>query len=220
MPEGVEVKCTTDFLKELEGQSILSWQFSNEKFTFGGYAESVKNAEIEEIWCKGKTIFFSLYKERSDKSSIKTTEGEKFYCVHTMRLSGSWSKSSNKYTICTITTENGTFYYRDPRKFGTFEFVNEEEVNRVIDGLGVDIFSTDFKLRMLFILTAQHRNKNITSFLMNQNIISGIGNYLKAEILYAAKLSPLRKVGSLSFDEIERLYGAILDISSQSYQKG
>ena len=40
-------------------------------------------------------------------------------------------------------------------------------------------------------------------------ILSGIGNYLAAEILYAAKLSPKRKLSSLDDIDIKKLTKAI-----------
>ena len=44
---------------------------------------------------------------------------------------------------------------------------------------------------------------------MDQQVLSGIGNYLKAEILYAAHIAPTRKVSSLSSAEALQLLSAI-----------
>ena len=45
--------------------------------------------------------------------------------------------------------------------------------------------------------------------LSNQCIISGIGNYLRADILYYAKLNPFRTLRCLSDDNIKKLYKSI-----------
>lgn len=53
---------------------------------------------------------------------------------------------------------------------------------------------------------------------MNQNIISGCGNYIKSEVLYYSHISPLRKVNSLNIKEIEKLYEALKTIPKLSYE--
>lgn len=55
---------------------------------------------------------------------------------------------------------------------------------------------------------------------MDQSIFSGIGNYIKSEALYYAKISPLRKVETLSENEKEKLYEGVFIISRTSYASG
>ena len=54
---------------------------------------------------------------------------------------------------------------------------------------------------------------------MDQSKISGIGNYLKAEILYRVKLAPMVLCGKVSDDDTQRLFDAILDIPYKFFQK-
>ena len=60
-------------------------------------------------------------------------------------------------------------------------------------------------------------NKEIGIFVMEQKHLSGIGNYLKAEILYRAKIRPDRTLGSLSHADLEILYRATLETMLSSY---
>jgi formamidopyrimidine-DNA glycosylase len=55
---------------------------------------------------------------------------------------------------------------------------------------------------------------------MNQSVISGIGNYLKAEILYAAKISPHRLCKDLTEEEIKLIAEKSFEITNASYQSG
>ena len=52
---------------------------------------------------------------------------------------------------------------------------------------------------------------------MNQGIISGCGNYIKAEVLYYAGISPLRKVGSMTEEESDKLFEGLRIIPRISY---
>lgn len=60
----------------------------------------------------------------------------------------------------------------------------------------------------------------ICRFLLNQKYFSGIGNYLKAEILYRARINPFRTVSTLTDQEIINLYSACLTIISTAHQCG
>ena len=61
----------------------------------------------------------------------------------------------------------------------------------------------------------------IVKVLMNQNkvdgIVSGLGNYLVPEILYRCKISPHRKVGELSDNEIKIMAQITKEIVKQCY---
>ena len=55
---------------------------------------------------------------------------------------------------------------------------------------------------------------------MDQSIIAGVGNYLKAEILYASKISPHRICESLTDKDIFRICANTNRIMRISYESG
>lgn len=52
---------------------------------------------------------------------------------------------------------------------------------------------------------------------MDQKVISGCGNYIKAEVLYRARLSPHRTVASLSTNDFAVLRQEIIAVMNESY---
>ena len=56
---------------------------------------------------------------------------------------------------------------------------------------------------------------------MDQKVISGFGNYLRADILWLSKISPFRKVNKLSDSEIKTIYhnGKVLTWGDYDYKK-
>ena len=54
----------------------------------------------------------------------------------------------------------------------------------------------------------QHDNHTLKRALTDPHLFSGIGNAYSDEILHAARLSPFKQTGSLSADEVRRLYDA------------
>jgi len=61
---------------------------------------------------------------------------------------------------------------------------------------------------------------NITKAIMNQSIVSGIGNYIKSESLWLAALSPLRNISDILDWELAFLYSAVRDTMQTSYEHG
>lgn len=217
MPESAEVKITTEFLHSvLKNKMMISWniiegQYSDVKPS--GYDILCSNFPllVESVKCKGKFIYFTLYNEYT-----------KIYVLHSMRLTGRWQSKKDKFCKWYIELENDEkIWFKNPKCLATLEFTTDKDIlDTVLNNLGPDILTEKFNLLLLKKLVNDHKNKNITSFLMNQNIISGIGNYIKAEVLYYSNISPLRKTGSLSNIEIEKLFEAIRIIPRISYNKG
>ena len=64
------------------------------------------------------------------------------------------------------------------------------------------------------------RRGRIKSFLLDQSKIAGIGNAYVHDILFVAKLHPLRTIPTLETTDIERLYGAIRTELQRSIDAG
>ena len=86
--------------------------------------------------------------------------------------------------------------------------------------LGPDIMSTGLAWRTIAdrLQSPQFVRRNLASLYLDQGFVAGIGNYLRSEILHAARLHPLRRAASLSPGERGRLARATLDISRRSYR--
>jgi formamidopyrimidine-DNA glycosylase len=81
---------------------------------------------------------------------------------------------------------------------------------------GIEPLSPSFTFENFSKLTEKGKRKTIKSFLMDQDLIAGIGNAYSDEIMYVARLNPLRKIESLINTEKKRLYNAIIDVLKQA----
>jgi formamidopyrimidine-DNA glycosylase len=214
MPEGPECRLTVDFLNEsMRGKIVYKWIFCGGKYT-DNYPEGYNSfdkflpAKIDNVSCKGKFIYFTLSKS-----------GEKYYIFHSLMLTGRWQNEHDDYCKCFVEVDNGkTLWFRYTRGFATFYFTSkEEELEKKLSTLGPDIMTPEFKLDMFKSLSKKYANRNITSFLMDQDVIAGCGNYIKAEVLYYSKISPCRKIGDLNDQEIELLFEGLRIIPRLSY---
>lgn len=214
MPESAENRLTAEYLNSmLENKIItdfvfLGGQYEKERPTgFSDFFISLPLL-VGEVKCKGKLIYISCYNEYSS-----------FFILHSLRMTGSWREKQDDHCRWYIEIEGKKkLWFRDPRCFATLYFTDDEDtMQETLEKLGPDILTDSFTLEIWRKKIADHPNKNITAFLMNQTIISGCGNYIKAEALYYSKISPLRKVSSLTENEAEKLYEALRIIPRLAY---
>ena len=112
-----------------------------------------------------------------------------------------------EYTRAVIRLDNGDcVYFRDPRKFGKMRLVKDG--TDIIGKLGIEPLEDSFKTGTLVKLLSK-RKAPVKMVLLDQTVIAGIGNMYADEALFAAKIHPLRRADSLSYEEIGSLYRAI-----------
>ena len=109
----------------------------------------------------------------------------------------------NKHDHLVFKFNNLKLIFNDPRRFGFVDIVNSEKLinTSYIKKLGIDALDNRLSEDYLF-----NKFKNsqvlVKQLLLNQYIVAGIGNIYASEILYDAKISPLRKGNSLKRSHI------------------
>ncbi len=101
----------------------------------------------------------------------------------------------------------------DSRRLARVNLVEEQELNvRVPLGeLGPEVTSDQFTLEF-FRRVLRGTRRQIKALLLDQRVVSGLGNIYTDESLFAARIHPLRPANSLSPQEVERLHRAIRTI--------
>ena len=97
--------------------------------------------------------------------------------------------------------------------FGYVHLILPGENHDMTDSLGPDPLEMD---RNAFHQILSNRKGGIKAFLLNQKRIRGIGNFYIQEILFQAKLHPLRTIPSLSQNDIDTLFNAIQSVFIES----
>ena len=90
--------------------------------------------------------------------------------------------------------------YNDVRRFGLILIIKKGQRNKLLENNGPDPFekSADYKYLHKKI---EKSKATIKSILLNNRIISGIGNIYACEILFSSKISPLKLGSSITHDE-------------------
>lgn len=215
IPEGPELLVSRDVLRQhLLGEKIVSYEIASTgrygKTPMIGSGELDKTLawehelEIAAIDVKGKFMYWTLVVVDEPDNHVDSW----IHCSYGM--TGQWLIDSEaKHPVITFVMQSGKrVTFNDPRHFGTVKFVfDPTEHAKKIGTIGPDLFDVhmyDFTNRL-----RAHPKRTLPEVLMDQRVISGCGNYIKAESLYKAALSPHRTVESLSDDELENLFGHI-----------
>ena len=202
MPEVAEVALTAQILsKYLVGSRLKNIRFVEGRYTRkdpDGYDDFMDDLPMKVVAVDsiGKFMWFEL------KSKKRT-----WYIWNTFGLTGMWSLFEPKYSRVEFIFSNQIAYFSDMRNFGTIKFSTDKKaLNKKIAGLSPDLLKCDdFDITKIL-----KYEKKLVKILMDQKAIgSGIGNYLVAEILYRAKLSPHRLGSSLTNKELAKLKHAI-----------
>ena len=76
---------------------------------------------------------------------------------------------------------------------------------------------TEFRRRLL---SPEHKQETIGAALLNQRIIAGLGNYLRAEILFNCQLNPWLTIAELTERNLSCLSKTIPRLTRDAYERG
>jgi len=110
-------------------------------------------------------------------------------------------------------------YYDDMMNYGSVMLITKEENERKLASLGDDIYIIQYSRFLENIRNPTYENKQIVVPLMNQKVVSGVGNYIKSEVLYRSGISPLTKTKNVSNTSMKKLYDNIKKFSKIAYNR-
>lgn len=220
MPEVIEIREYADLIRKYAShQNIIKIKIHKGRYkkhgAFDGFTKIQKQypLSIIGVYTKGKFLY------------IECRGG--IYITNTCGLSGGWCLRKQNLFIYPIHLDDPTYYqsiqqhlnvefilsnqtslfFYDMLSFGTLKILwNYQDLQTKLEKIGPDIMenSTTLSIVNQQIQLQKNQEKEIGIVLMDQKIVSGIGNYLRSEILYLCKINPFRKVKTLNTLEIRK----------------
>ena len=211
MPELPEVEVVTRSLKRtIKNQKIIKITVNNRNLRFRlekNFEHILKNKIIKKIERKSKYIVFDF--------------GNYFYVILHLGMSGtlhipSKKKITNlsfysspilpkKHNHVIIDFKKFKLIYNDPRRFGYFKILNSKyEFDKYFTRIGPEALDKSFNLIYLK-SKIKNRKKNIKNFLLDQKIVSGLGNIYVNEILFQSQISPMKSVKKLTSADLNKI---------------
>lgn len=161
---------------------------------------------------RGKYLIFEL----DEKVIISHLRMEGKYLLFSEQV------PENKHFHLFFSLDDGsTLVYQDVRKFGTFELLAKSQLLAYFERkkIGPEPTKEDFLLEPFRSNLARYR-KSIKSLLLEQTLVSGLGNIYVDEVLWASRINPERQASSLKATEVEQLHEDIIRILQLAIAKG
>ncbi len=115
---------------------------------------------------------------------------------------------------------NRILRFRDPRKFGSILWSRHDpSTHQLIRHLGPEPLSRTFDADHLYTLSRK-RIQAIKTLIMDNRIVSGVGNIYANESLFVAGIHPGRKAGRLSKKSCEKLTIAVKIVLNRAIKRG
>lgn len=205
MPELPEVKTVAEVLKK----ELLNKKITNIKIIYPKIIKEesldlnlLLNKKLDNLKTKGKFLLFYF---------------EDYILISHLRMEGKYfikkpSEELVKHEHIIFTFNNNiSLRYHDTRKFGRLELIKKEDLNKnkSISKLGPEPKDIDIDL---FYQTIKKRNTPIKTILLNQEIISGLGNIYVNEVLFDSKINPFRKGLNITREETKEIINSSIKI--------
>lgn len=128
----------------------------------------------------------------------------------------------SRHTHAVLSFENGKLVFNDVRRFGGFELYQNSGGESAFSRkkLGPDAWTGALDGRYLFAQKKRHPGLYLKTFLLNQEIVAGLGNIYTDEIMFETGLRPDMRAGRLSLKDCERLAEATRAILEKAIEAG
>ena len=221
MPEIAEVETVRQVLRK----RLLKRQIRNVNVIYDRIVESdleefkrlLPGMTFKEILRRGKWLIFDL--------------GDYYLCSH-LRMEGKYflkkhDEKIDKHEHVIFELDDGfDLRYADVRKFGRMDLVKKELLNTV-EGVckqGREPIDNDLSTERLtkeYLYEKIHDKKlPLKELLLDQTIISGLGNIYADEVLFSAGLNPLLEGKRVSIDDCQRIIESANKIISKAILEG
>lgn len=131
------------------------------------------------------------------------------------------AQTAQKHIHVEIGFDDGTHLsFADPRRFGFMDcFTGDMSASPFLAALGPEPLGNDFNETGL-LAAAQGRKTPVKNFLLDQNVVAGLGNIYVCEALFIAGISPRRQAGNLGAKRIARLVPAVRGVLARAIEAG
>lgn len=226
MPELPEIETIKSGLqKKIIGLTINKIEVRSSK-SFVGKSDDVKNKEILKVWRRAKMLGIDIEGKMTLLFHLKMT-GQLIYdddqrpASPAGRFIGGHptpdmrDQMPNNHTrVIFEFSDKSRLYFNDQRRFGWVKLIKNNELktinNRLFVKLGPEPLEKEFSWKLLKQNLLKHKSMAVKIAIMDQVVVSGVGNIYANEACFDAKIDPKTKVSHLKDEQFKKLYDGII----------
>jgi endonuclease-8 len=171
----------------------------------------MRGRRVEAVEARGKNLLLHFEDDLVLHSHMGMNGSWHVYPRH-----GRWRRSRAAAWLVLRTKSNQAVQFGGP----TLALMSEAELSRHprLARLGPDILGDDFSAEAGAAALRGAGERQLGEALLDQRLISGVGNVFKSEGCFAAELDPWRTLGDLSEDEIVRVVSETQALMRAGYE--
>ena len=196
MPEGPEVS----YMRHVLERGFRGCVLKNIEIKGGRYIRHGIPKELKELM--NKKLPLKILKFGNKGKFLYIELEDEIYIGIVLAMTGHILLKPTTHTHYEFKTDCGTFYLEDARNFATIHIYTKNEIEKKLNGIGPDLLNEKVSNQLFIDRIQKYPKKEISTVLIDQKVISGVGNYLRADGLYKAKINPHRFVKDLSEKEL------------------
>ena len=234
MPELPEVETTRlGLLPLVRGERIARVVVRDRRLRWpipGNFAKVLSGKTVTDVIRRGKYLLWDCrLADSTAQGAAEVADKHRGYLLSHLGMSGSLrvigaaeiDRSPKKHDHLDIGFDNGTVVrYTDPRRFGAMLWIaGPLPRHALLEALGPEPLSDDFDGAHLSAV-AHGRSVSVKEFIMNSQVVVGVGNIYASESLFRAGINPTRAAGKVSRPRYVRLADAIKHTLQTAIQAG
>lgn len=211
MPEGPEIRRAADRL----AAAVLNEPLQRVQFAFPQlkpFERRLSRHRITSITPRGKALLTAF-----DNGWTLYTHNQ-LYGVWKIAPAGRWPDTTRSLRVALETARSAILLY----SASDIELWRSDEIGNhpFLQGLGPDVLDPSLTNAQVAqrLQSPTFRNRALGGLLLDQGFLAGLGNYLRAEVLFATKLHPRLRPCDLDEVQTRQLAEALLAVPRLSYR--
>jgi formamidopyrimidine-DNA glycosylase len=219
MPELPEVETVAQGLRRRAlGRRITAVEIRHPSVIGGAaeeFASSVEGRRVAAVSRKGKAIAVELAGENGAPPRFLLVRlgmtGQLTVMPHAAPV------EPHTHVFLALDDGREELRFRDVRRFGRLRSLSPPELEKILGALGPD---AQLVTEAQFLAALRGRKGAIKGWLMNQNLVAGVGNIYADEALFEARIHPLSQPGRISRRKARQLYQAVRKVLDRAVRLG
>ena len=213
MPEGPEIWRAADKISQaITGKEIKKVFFAFDELK--QFEDSLKGKIVKSVTPRGKAIITSF------DNDLNLYSHNQLYGKWMISANGTEPKTNRTLRVAIHTSDKSAFLY----SASEIEILADDEIedHSYIKKLGPDVVhpKTSYEEVLERYQSETFRNRKLSTLLLDQGFLSGVGNYLRSEILFCSGVDPEFRPKDCNEEQIKALANNSLDLSRRSYETG
>jgi endonuclease-8 len=215
VPEGPTIKVTADVLRQaLQNQTIQAFRSPLKKTVAEDWRSKIEGQQVEVVRSHGKHLLIEF-----SSHYVLYSHMLMWGAWHVYTVDEEWRKPVNRARVVLATATHVAVLFNAP----ICELIHRDQLaQHITSSSGPDLLSDTFDIeeaRSRF-YAPEHAEREVGELIMDQQVLAGIGNVLKSEVLFQAGIHPQRTPGTITPDEFDRIITTSRELMRVSYELG